>query len=513
MVYSEVHKLYKSGFSERKIAIQLEISRNTVSKYLDMTSEEMSIWLASSKTRRKKLDNHEGMILEWLREFPDLSSAQISDWLEERGILVVGEATVRNFVRELRKIHHIPKQSKTREYEAIPDMPMGHQLQVDFGELWAYTIRKVKLKLYVIAFVLSYSRYKFMLWQDRPFNSGDMINAHREAFKFLGGKPKEIVYDQDSLVLVRENSGDLIFTEKFESYRNVEPFEIYMCRKSDPETKGRIENVIGFIKNNFAKNRVFTDLESWNNEALSWLTRRGNGKTHNSTKKIPAEAFEQERLHLRSVSDAKIAIKAQASMHRKVRKDNTIMYLANRYSVPLGTYITQGKDVELCIDDNKMMIVDVDTGEIIAEHVVSVRKGILVQDRSHTRNRKSSRDELMKKAKNCFGNTITGNVLVEKVKDKYPRYLRDQLQIIFNLADNYDIDILNKAAEVCINKQLYSANDFRDTCNYLTRDKNENLIKDISVNPECLHDEESRVIMDQIDQSNLELYMKLLEDE
>ncbi len=52
-----------------------------------------------------------------------------------------------------------------------------------------------------------------------------------------------------------------------------------MCRKQDPQSKGgRIENVVGFVKKNFAKHRTFFNLERLNEDCLAWLERTGNGK-------------------------------------------------------------------------------------------------------------------------------------------------------------------------------------------------------------------------------------------
>ncbi len=75
-----------------------------------------------------------------------------------------------------------------------------------------------------------------------------------------------------------------------------------MCRKSDPESKGRIENVVGYVKKNFAKHRVYYNLDKLNEECLDWLKRTGNGKMHNTTKKIPGKVFLEEKKHLRPVS-------------------------------------------------------------------------------------------------------------------------------------------------------------------------------------------------------------------
>src|SRR5690606_7118265 len=142
--------------------------------------------------------------------------------------------------------------------------------------------------------------------------------------------------------------------------------------------KGKIENVIGFIKNNFAKHRVYTTLDNWNQQGGLWLERRGNGMVHNTTKKKPVDVFQEEKRYLRPVkqlisvpANDKQIYSTDISISRVVRKDNTILYNANRYSVPLGTYSEFGKEVQVQIDDQTLYIIDPEVGEIIGKHEIS----------------------------------------------------------------------------------------------------------------------------------------------
>jgi hypothetical protein len=118
--------------------MKLGVCRNTVYRFLEMKPLEVAEWMSSSKVRSKKLDPFRDIILNWLREHPDMSSSQVQDWLKERyskEIEYVEEATVRRFVRGLREDYSIPKVVIRRTYQAIPDPPMGKQIQVDFGEI------------------------------------------------------------------------------------------------------------------------------------------------------------------------------------------------------------------------------------------------------------------------------------------------------------------------------------------------------------------------------------------
>lgn len=331
-MYIEIHQLKKMGLNKSQIARKLHISRPTVNEYLNMNPDEYDKYLELLGQRAKKPDPYRDEILAWLMEYPDLSGAQIYDWLESKfKVLDFSEGTLRNYIREIRKEYNITKESATRQYEAMEDPPMGKQIQVDFGEKWTDKEDGSKIKLYVICFVLSNSRYKYCEWLDRPFNTADIIRIHENAFEYFGGVPEEMVYDQDHLILVSENHGDLIYTHLFSNYLQRRKFRVYMCRKADPESKGRIEKVVDFVKSNFAHNRTFYNLDKWNEDALAWLERRGNGKVHGTTKRKPAEVFVEERKYLRPVTQRIQTKSTGLSITHHVRKDNTVVIGGNRY--------------------------------------------------------------------------------------------------------------------------------------------------------------------------------------
>ena len=57
----------------------------------------------------------------------------------------------------------------------------------------------------------------------------------------MGGMAKELVFDQDRLLAVNENYGDIVYTKEFEQFKLASGFSVYLCRGADPESKGRIE--------------------------------------------------------------------------------------------------------------------------------------------------------------------------------------------------------------------------------------------------------------------------------
>ncbi|KIQ93602.1 Transposase [Anoxybacillus thermarum] len=519
-VYMEIYQLLKQGFSKSAVAKKLNISRTTLYHYLQRSPEEMTSWLASTKQRQKKLDRYREKILYWIQQHPDISASQIQDWLKEGDPnLSVGESTVRQYVRQLRKEWKIPKEISYRQYEAVPDPPMGQQAQVDFGQIRVKDQQGKEVQLYFIAFVLSHSRYKYKEWLNRPFTTRDVIQAHERAFEWFEGIPHEIVYDQDNLIVVSENAGDLILTAEFEAYRRERNLTLHVCRKADPESKGKIENVVGFIKHNFAKHRTFLHLDLWNEQGREWLKRTGNGRVHNTTKKRPADVFEQEKTHLRPISTCLDSACAEAStltnsITRTVRKDNTILYQSNRYTVPCGTYAPFGKTVQIVIKEGKeLWIYDSETGKHLGKHHIAEGKGRLIQNRNHLRDRTKGIEAYIDRVTEQFEQPEVAREFLAYIRKKYPRYIRDQLQIIQAQLAQHPPSICSQALHQCMELQLYSASEFTDVIGHLKRqaplNKND---ENVQLRPvQALHEESHSVLRAQATKRDIQEYIHILE--
>ena len=464
MIYNEIHRLRSEGFSNSAIARRLKISRNRVIDYARMTPDEFYLFASSLQNRSKKLDPFHKQIIEWLKEYPDLTGAQVLDWLGEKlNVNSVSEGTVRNYVNEIREAYNIRKVTSEREYSTVPDLPMGQQIQVDFGQERLPTTDGNHKRLYFIAFVLAHSRYKYVEWLDRPFQATDLIRMHENAFRHFGGMSIEIVYDQDRLLAVSENSGDLIMTVEFTKYQQTRKFKVYLCRKSDPESKGKIEQVVKYVKNNFAKNRIFDNLIDWQDSCMRWLKRTGNYKVHHNTKKRPFEVYALEKQHLQKVPGTYIFEDIfDSSITRTIHKDNVIRFDGNRYSVPLGTYRKGSLNKAYVEEDGIYLYVRLKkNGQVIAKHKIAEGKGAVISDPSHRERSHSKRDLLIQQIEAVLDNKEKSKWLFETLANQYPRHLVDQLKVVKSVILKYPTFIENAIDEMR-RLRLTSANDLRD---------------------------------------------------
>ena len=474
MIYQKIQEMKRDKLNRSQVARKLEVDYKTVTKYWSMTPEGFLKATNRAARRKRKADDYEEYVLGLLRKYPDMSASQIYDWIMEREgakSLPFKPRAFRNYVASLRKEHNIPKPESGRQYEAVEDPPMGKQAQVDMGEISLETTSGRRKKVYVFAMVLSHSRYKYALWQDRPWTTPDFVEAHIKAFRFLGGRPEEIVYDQDSVLSVSENHGELILTEGFQNYVDTIGFKVHVCHGADPESKGRIENVIKYLKHGFAEHRTLTTIEELNAECISWLERTGNAQEHGTTKKIPSEVFASEKEYLIPVSEYSFEKPSRERVSYQVRKDNTVLYKSNRYRVPVGTY-KKGRRVYVVTEGDDITITDVESGVLYARHPICYGKGELVGDRKN-RDKSKTLLELEDAVLALFGGSEEARRFLEKIHVEKRRYYRDQLGVIKSLFEEWRPEILLGALSYCVERELYAAGELASAAAYVASLKDE----------------------------------------
>lgn len=484
IMYHQIHKMNREGFSNSKISRELVIDRRTVKFYLSMDERGYEEFLAVKSQRNRGLAPYEKFVKDKLEKYQETPSAQMHDWLLEHYPYFPGVTakTVYNFVMWVRQKHHLPKTSPVREFNAVEELPYGQQAQVDFGQ---YNMRNglgKRVKVWFFTMLLSRSRYKYVFFSDTPFTSHTAIEAHEKAFAFFDGIPQEIVYDQDKVFLADENKGDLLLTSAFRDYCRERMFRLYFCRKADPQSKGKVENVVKYTKQNFLYNRPFSDVTLLNSEALAWLGRTANAKPHATMQKVPYDEWCIEKKSL--VPFVAIVIKPPSNLYT-VRKDNTILYKGNLYTLPSGTYNGHGTRVNVS-RENGFLVASSLTNVILCSHAISTEKGKLVSNTDHKRQKSDKLAQMVVSISLLFEDPALAIKFMENIRREKPRYLRDQLTLLKQTVEGADALEANQALGYCTRMGVSSANDFKSVAGQMRKERSQkgNLGLDpISANP------------------------------
>jgi len=459
-MWYKVKELRSQGLNKSQISRETALDRATIRKYMLMSESDFQNWVSSSRDLPLKLAAYLPFVKKALENFPDLSSAQIEDRLKEyfTNLPDFHSKTVYNFVQGIRKEYNIPKPNlkEGRIFEQLPPTAYGQQAQVDFGETWLQTTAGKRKKVYFFAIVLSRSRYKFIYLTHKPFTASVSVYAHELAFEYFEGVPKDIIYDQDSIFIHNENLGDYLLTKDFQAFCKSQDFGVIFCRKADPQSKGKVENVVKYVKQNFLRGRKYVNIEILNGEGIKWLDRTGNAKVHSGTKKIPFVEWSEEKKYLLPV---KSSLKKDAidRVSYNVRKDNTIAYRGNFYSLPAGTYRNKKTTILLEVKDGDLLLYS-SSNELIATHAICITKGELIKNTDHCRAKSKTTTENHKKVLELLGSSETSALYLELLKKDKPRYYRDNLQLILEKIPDYPAAIIHSSLIFCIeNKQFNSA--------------------------------------------------------
>ena len=355
--------LFNDGLSISEIARRTGHSRGTVRKYL-----RAQVPPAPQERSKKpgKLDGYREYILSRLQEYP-LSAKRIYREIQEKGF--TGKYTiVKDYVREVRPKVGV---SALYRYETKP----GVQSQVDWAECGRIEIDSKPRKLYCFVMVLGYSRMRYVEFTLHT-DVHALIQCHLNAFRYFGGYTEEILYDNMKQIVLKRApiSSDSIWNAKFENFFNYYGFIPRLCRPYRPQTKGKIENSVCFVKRDFLLGSEFCSFSDLNLQAQSWLARV-NSAIHSTTNEMPLERLKEEGLR---DYDAALPYHNIQEGNRKISRDSYISYLGNRYSVP---YRFAGRNCMLRISDKTLIVV---VGrEVICTHEIYQGHGKISRNKEH----------------------------------------------------------------------------------------------------------------------------------
>ena len=412
------------GLSVRKIAKQLGISRNTVTKYLNQSAAEIAVELSGIE-KAKKLDDYRDYIIQLLQTYPELSAVKVLRKLKTKiETLSVSDRSVRRYIQALKQ--EISFKQK-RYYEPVLDMVPGEQCQVDGGELRGVMINGVETTVYLMVFVLSFSRLMHVSLSAKPINTKMLIAQHDAAFRYFGGMPEECVYDQTKLVVISEIFRELNLNQQFYQYATTAGFRIHACEGYDPESKGKVEAGVKYAKQNGLYGEEFATWSDLEQYFSHWLDDVANQRIHGSTNQKPRIYYEQaEQSHmLPYLSPSSLGSATDEDIvTRKADKTGLIAWKSNKYSIPM---LYQSARVGVNTKDGHLLISDLETGKSIAEHTLCFEKGQIIKNRDHYRDKAQRIADLEADILQTLGHAENSQRLCALLKATSPSIYKDQL--------------------------------------------------------------------------------------
>jgi transposase len=289
----EIRVLRRQGKSIREIARLLDVSRNTVRRYLrseGLPGDER-------EAQPGKLDPYKQYIQERVK-------AAAPDWIpgtvllrELKALGYTGSySTLKNHLSTLRPV---AQPEPVIRFETDP----GRQMQADFA-----SIRRGHDRLAVFIATLGWSRASYVEFvNDERLET--LLGCHERAFFFFGGVPREVLYDNMRTVVTdRDQYGPGLhrYNRTFLDFAHHHGFLPRLCRPYRAQTKGKVERFIGYLRASFyiplvsqlRPEGLKVDRDTANARVGTWLREVANARIHATTGEIPLIRLELERERL-----------------------------------------------------------------------------------------------------------------------------------------------------------------------------------------------------------------------
>lgn len=324
--------LQAQGYRQLEIAEMLNVSERTVRNYLKNPPSPRK-----RVKRASKLDPFFGTIRSIISDNPFYNCELLYETLRKAGYHG-GKSILRDLVRRLRK--EIITEAVIR-FETVP----GHQAQVDWKEFGRQRVDGTDRKLYAFVMTLGYSRLPFVRFT-LDMKQDTFLSCHIDAFKYFGGIPHTILYDNMKTAFIADSSGVFHPQKSLLSLASHYGFSPERCRVRRPQTKGKVERTIGYLDNNFWARAKDGDLETaqLNEDVLRWIDSikdnpiSGIGESR-------AARFQRDRVELLPLPASDLDVRYSTLC--TVNRESMITYETNRYSVSPECI---SKTVELRVD-------------------------------------------------------------------------------------------------------------------------------------------------------------------
>jgi hypothetical protein len=323
----------------------------------------------------------------------------------------------------------------------------GEQAQVDWGHFGSIVENGNKMKIYAFVLTLSWSRVMYVEFVT-SLNMCYFAGCLHRAFQYINGVPGTILFDNAKTVVAERVGTAVRFNEGLLRLGLRYNFTPKACWINDPESKGRVESNVKYVKNGFFYGLEFTNLWHLNTEVRKWLDDEANQRVHGTTHEIPARQLEIERAYLRPfiAGDGPLGVLEE----RRVSKHGLICMEGNYYSVPAQYH---HKHVKIRRLEKAIEILD--KNEVVYRHNLMAGRGkTIVIDEHYPQHlqKKPRKDPLQEKFEALCPQA---EAYLQKLCQSGKGSLRDKMRKIIEFGELYKPEELSAAMKRALEYNSY----------------------------------------------------------
>jgi transposase len=233
--------------------------------------------------------------------------------------------SVRRLIRKLTAATPVP----FRRMECEP----AAEAQVDFGRGAPILTAEGKRRgTWVFRIVLSHSRKGYSEVVLRQ-STDEFLRCIENAFAHFGGLPRTLVIDNLRAAVKQADWFDPELTPKVSSFCRHYGIAILPTRPYTPRHKGKIERGIAYVKDNALRGHRFATLAEQNRHLLEWESQVADTRIHGTTRQQVGGVFQQvEKPALLPLPPSRFELFHEALRH--VSRDGHVQVKGAYYSAP-----------------------------------------------------------------------------------------------------------------------------------------------------------------------------------
>ena len=159
------------------------------------------------------------------------------------------------------------------------------------------------------------------------------IEFFPNAFLYMGIPSYILTDNMKSVVIRRDGEGHPIWQKDYELFMGNLGFETKLCKPRHPFTKGAVERLVRFVKDNFLPGRVFTEITDLNYEALRWCNAQ-NDYYHRAVDCVPNDKHTHQCMKHASSLCETVELSYYLWPERKISFDGFVNFEGRRFGVP-----------------------------------------------------------------------------------------------------------------------------------------------------------------------------------
>lgn len=197
------------------------------------------------------------------------------------------------------------------------------------------------------------------------------------AFAYMGVPDEVLTDNMKSVVTGRDAGGRPVWNAEYAAFMEAVGFRTRLCKPRHPFTKGKVERLVRFVKDNFLAGLEFADLTQLNEDALLWCARQA-GRYRRAADCVPADEHRAACMgHARGILDP-AAAELYLCPRRRITFDGFVSFEGRRFGVP---YWYEGRECRVSREGRTLHIYSDDLSrELVCHEVTWSRKDAWCED-------------------------------------------------------------------------------------------------------------------------------------